>query len=137
MEERPEKTLLSTFEALRAKGQSVADSERKELITLIDCVRSGDAFLLEKILDRGADINATDEEGMTALHHAAATRARPCIRVLISYEKCDYLIKDNKGRYASDLAVEWGNDYAVERLLENKQIKQAHRLNVPAWTPSD
>lgn len=102
---------------------------------LIGQVRKGNASAVLLLILNGADVNARDSEGMTALHHAAAIRARACIRVLVGSDQCDYLIKDLKGRYASDLAGEWGNDYAVERLLENKQIKQAHHQNVPAWTP--
>ncbi|MNR69330.1 hypothetical protein D3C85_1944980 [compost metagenome] len=47
--------------------------------------------------------------------------------------KCDYLIKDYKGRYASELAFEWAHDYAVGLLLSEKQIKQAYEQGVPTW----
>src|SRR5690349_20836301 len=72
-------------------------------------------------LDLGADVTIRDERGMTALHHAAATGSRPCIRLLVATGRCDYLIKDNLGRYAYELAFEWGQDYAIARLLAKKQ----------------
>ncbi|MCY1443328.1 hypothetical protein D9M71_597360 [compost metagenome] len=70
---------------------------------------------------------------MTALHHAAATSYRPCIRVLTSFNECSYLLQDYKGRYASDLAFEWSKDYAVGLLLQKKQVRQAYAQGVPAW----
>lgn len=71
---------------------------------------------------------------MTPLHHAAALGARPCIRLLVNSGKCDYLLQDNLGRYASDLAIEWARDYAVARLLTKHQVRQAYEQGVPAWS---
>lgn len=99
----------------------------------ITCVRQGDEIALEAALARGADPNKGDANGMNALHHAAALDARPCIRVLIASGKCDYLRRDDFGRYASELAIEWGRDYAVARLLSKKQAQQAHRQGVAAY----
>ncbi len=102
----------------------------------IICVKAFDAFGLSSGFDAEYNVNVQDEHGMTALHHAAALGARPCIRILVNSGKCDYLIQDNKGRYASDLAIEWARDYAVGRLLTKHQLKQAYERGVPAWVPS-
>jgi ankyrin repeat protein len=83
----------------------------------------------------GANVNVRDEQGMTPLHHAAARGARPCIRLLVASGQCDYLIRDNQGRYAFQLAIEWARDYAVGRLLSKKQAQQAHERGVPAFVP--
>ena len=90
---------------------------------------------IQQFLDEGADINIRDEDGMTALHHVAALGSRGCIRVLVNAGRCDYLIRDNEGRYASDLAIEWGRDAAVGRLLTKHQMRQARERGVPAWLP--
>ncbi|MNH42075.1 hypothetical protein D3C79_1036940 [compost metagenome] len=76
---------------------------------------------------------------MTALHYAAATGFRPCIRLLVNSGKCDYLIQDNKGRLASELAYEWGRDNAVGLLLQKKEVRQAYEesRSSPANTPGD
>ncbi|MNP22925.1 Ankyrin repeats (3 copies) [compost metagenome] len=100
---------------------------------LIDCAKAGDLFGVEFLLVNGTDINFQDKYGMTALHHAAATSYRPCIRVLTSFNECSYLLQDYKGRYASDLAFEWSKDYAVGLLLQKKQVRQAYAQGVPAW----
>jgi len=102
---------------------------------LIEYVKVGDANALRTALAAGGTVNAQDDDGMTALHHAAAKGARPCIRLLVATGKCDYLIRDNRGRYAFELAVEWGRDYAVARLLMQKQARQAAAQAVPAFVP--
>lgn len=99
---------------------------------LIDCVKNGDAPAAKLLLDHGANINTQDEHKMTALHYAAAYGARPCIRLLTSFNECSYLLKDYKDRYASDLAYECGKDYAVGLLLQKKQVRQAYAQGVPA-----
>lgn len=104
---------------------------------LVDCARRADAFALDVMLRKGVDVNTCDHLGMTALHHAAAIGSRACIRLLVNCGKCDYLIRDRQGRYASDLAIEWGRDYVVGRLLSKKQAMQAHRQGVPAWQKPD
>ena len=103
--------------------------------SMIGWVKIGDADSLRDALATSGDINAQDDHGMTALHHAAARGVRPCIRLLVASGKCDYLIRDNQGRYAYELAVEWGRDYAVARLLMQKQARQAAAQGVPAFVP--
>lgn len=94
-------------------------------IKLITAARRCDANAIKAWLDAGADINYQDDEGMSALHYAAAYRARPCLRVLLKDGRANYLLKNNNGHYASDLAIIWGRDYAVSTLLNKKQALQA------------
>lgn len=98
---------------------------------LVMVMARADLGLLQHALEGGADVNVTDANGMTALHHAAALGARPCIRLLVGGGRCDYLIRDNQGRYASDLAIEWARDYAVGRLLTKHQMRQAAERGLP------
>lgn len=114
--------------------RELAESARK-LPEAVACVRGGDPDALASALARGADPNEVDANGMNALHHAAALDARPCMRVLVASGKCDYLQRDDFGRYASELAIEWGQDYAVARLLSKKQAQQAAAQGVPAFVP--
>ena len=104
-----------------------------ETSPMIEGVRAGDAAAVRDAIASGADVNAVDRRGMTALHHAAALDARPCIRVLVNSGRCDYLRRDELGRYASELAIEWGRDPAVARLLSKHQARQAHERGEPAF----
>lgn len=113
-------------------------------LRLVNAVRSLRAEFLAELLETSKEIdvggqpinvNVQDESGMTALHHAAALGARPCIRLLVATGKCNYLLRDNKGRYAFELAAEWARDYAVARLLAKKQAQQAAAQGVPAFMP--
>lgn len=117
-------------------SEGAADRPRFEVkakpdLALIHHIKAGRASLVNAQIAMGADVNTTDENGMTALHHAAASGARPCIRVLVASRKCDFLIRDKWGRTASDLAIEWARDGAVARLLSKHQMRQAHERGVP------
>jgi hypothetical protein len=50
--------------------------------------------------------------------------------MLVASGKCDYMIADNRGRYPSDLAIEWSRDFAVARLLTRKRLEQAHAQGI-------
>jgi len=93
---------------------------------LLNCARTANASDMAFWLETGANVNVQDDELMTPLHHSAALGARPCIRLLVGTGRCNYLLKDKYGRTASELAYEWGRDYAVGRLLSKKQARQAH-----------
>lgn len=93
-------------------------------------VQEGNTTFVEKYIRDGINLNQTDASGMTVLHHAVALGARPCIRALVNSGRCDYLIRDNQGRYASDIAIEWSRDFAVARLLSKHQARQAHARGV-------
>lgn len=89
------------------------------------------------VLAEGADVNVADDYGMTPLHHAAVRGARPCVRLLVASGRCDFLARDKQGRYAFELAIEWAKDFAIARLLMNKQAEQAAAQGVPAYVPRD
>lgn len=108
---------------------SDAETRARNLIREVNCSSWG--HMRYWLDDAGADPAWQDEEGWTALHHAASANARTAIRLLVASGKCDYLSRTNKGLYASDLAVLGGRDYGVARLLTKKRMQQAARLGVP------
>ncbi|MES9822823.1 MAG: ankyrin repeat domain-containing protein [Candidatus Thiodiazotropha endolucinida] len=93
---------------------------------LINSVKAANASAVKHLVEKtDVDVNYQDKDGMTALHWAAAYKARPCLRILVNCGKCNYLLKDKKDRSASELAFEYGRDYAVGRLLMKKEAQQA------------
>jgi len=77
------------------------------------------------------DVNAVDPRtGATTLHYVAAHGARPALRLLIRSRKCDFLIRDKRGRLASELAGIYGHDPAVARLLLRMENQQARAQGI-------
>lgn len=102
---------------------------------LLEATIAGNTQDVARLVAAEADVNHRDENGMTPLHHAAASGERGCLRILVACGRCDYLIRDRLDRYASDIAIEWGRDYAVGRLLTKHQIRQARERGVPPALP--
>lgn len=108
------------------------NAEDRLFSRLSTAVRNGDAENVAQLLRQGANINGRDSNGQTALHLAAAARARSCVRVLIKDAACDYTIRDNNGLFASDVAI-LHDDIAVGLLLSKKMAMQAYTRNISLW----
>jgi len=94
-----------------------------EFLRAAEC---GDAPMLQMYIDEGFPTTWQDPEtGETALHIVAACQGRKSLRVLLEHETCDFLLRDAKGRLASEMAYLYGEDSAIARLLGNKERKQA------------
>ena len=99
---------------------------------LLDAARDGDAVTVRRLIgDEETPVNFQDPRtGATALHYAAAYRARPTARALLKSGRCDFLIRDRKGRLAWELASN-ADDAAMTRLLLIKTASQARERGVP------
>lgn len=94
-------------------------------------VLHGNAHMTEIYINSGFPVNhQSDVSGETALHIAAEVRARNVLRSLLSTDKCDFLIRDYKGRLPSEMAFLYGRDPAVARLLRIKERKQGEENGV-------
>jgi hypothetical protein len=65
--------------------------------TLRKAAAAGDPFRVLTWLEAGADPNTRDDNGMTALHHAALGGNSACVRFLLKYTDKDFL-QDNLWR---------------------------------------
>lgn len=98
---------------------------------LLGFARLGRVIAVENALREGADVNTRHPStGATALHYAAAVRARAVINRLAKCENIDYLICDNNGRLPSALAYEVAADLVIGRYLVKKQGEQARARGI-------
>jgi hypothetical protein len=91
----------------------------------LDAARRGDWPMIVAYLEEGFPIDYADPgSGETALHAAAASRARTVVRVLLPLWH-DFLAEDRRHRLPSDLAYEFGEDPALARLLSMLERRYA------------
>lgn len=83
---------------------------------ILRAARSGDAAL-KAVLARGVSINATDDDGETALMEAADERRADTLRVLVA-NGADVNRADEDGETALMIAADEGNLEAVRILLD-------------------
>lgn len=81
--------------------------------------KSNQTEIINYFLNKGVDINKTDNEGNTALMNAASARDNEALGLLLSKVK-DVNAKNAKGESALSLAIQNGSPKAVELLLQQK-----------------
>ena len=72
---------------------------------------------IERLLTEGADINAKDDEGSSALHYAAC-RGRLEAAILLIAKKADIRVADNKGKTILMTACEYYHKNIAEMLVQ-------------------
>ncbi|VDK31334.1 unnamed protein product [Gongylonema pulchrum] len=100
----------------------------------IGIVRAKFIFTVQYLLDRGADIEKSNQVGMTALHHAANNGHANIVRILVqrgaNYQKLTYL-----GASAMTLAAGSGHIDVVKLLLDLRvNINPSHTALCPTPT---
>jgi hypothetical protein len=108
---------------------------RRALVALgrefLQLAEQGNAAAIQAFIEESFDVNYQDPlTGEAALHAAAGARARGVIRVLLAWGKCDFLLRDERGRLASELAYLFGRDPAAARLLGLKERRQAEASGI-------
>ena len=73
------------------------------MTALIVAAIHGKAEVVKALLNRGVDINATDNKGMTALMWAARNGRKDVVQVLLE-KGADVNARDKQGKNALDLA---------------------------------
>ena len=74
--------------------------------------------VMEKILEKGADVNAPNEEGMTPLHFAVMYQETKIVEMLMKYD-ADPMKTDRAGRRPYDMAMDLGLVH-VQKLFKDK-----------------
>jgi hypothetical protein len=102
--------------------------------TLHEAASSEDEAAIRLLLEKGADIEAKNSNGWTALNIAIRNRHKAVIRLLLE-KGTDIEAKNNNGWTALDIAVQNGHE-AVIRLLseEGADIKVKTSDRGTAWT---
>jgi len=93
------------------------DKQEKLNKQLIQAVISGKFFNVRRILGKGADVNAKDSNGYTALHHAAKKNDKKIIKELLD-RRADINAKDLAGKTALHYAVEMNDKKIIKELLD-------------------
>ena len=87
----------------------------------LDCVKA--------LIEAGADLNAKENDGWTALHLAACNGKLDCVKALIE-AGADLNAKDNDGWTALHLAARYGKLDCVKALIEAGADLNAKRMMV-------
>ena len=85
------------------------------------------------------DINIPDvDTGATALHFGAARDAQPFLAALEECQGLNYLARDAKGRYASELAWKLADNPELGEHLQMKEKEFSNKTGISAWPkPAD
>ena len=95
--------------------QSVnVSSSNNGLAPLLIAVVNNDLPMVELLLEHGADIDAKNIKGKTALHHAAGHGLTPIVRALLPYKP--------------DLSARYKGKTALERALDQNHVEIAELL---------
>ncbi|MBR1363431.1 oligosaccharide flippase family protein [Bradyrhizobium ottawaense] len=99
-----------------------ADDVQPDPLQLIDAARDGDLVMMETLLARGIDINATNSLGVTPLIAATASLQGPAVKLLLSRgaRRSD---RTNEGYTAYDFAKNQLNDELARLLADNGKRK--------------
>lgn len=86
---------------------------------------------IQAFFEKGFPVNFQNPvDGTTAMHVLAGTRSRSGIVVLAAIGEYDFLLRDHKGRLASEYAFLFGDDSGLATYLRLCEKKQAEAQGV-------
>ena len=112
----------------KAEANGRLQSEPKSVVTpLMLAVKKGRRDIVDMLLKYKAEVDATDENGMTALHHAALAGHEGCIEELLRTTRkrkvaASITAIDNQGRTPLMLAASNGHSHVLHKLMSSDNI---------------
>ena len=106
------------------------------MTALIAAAIHGKAEVAKALLNRGVDINATDDSGMTALMWAARNGRKDVVQVLLE-KGADVNAKDKQGKTALGWAEYYRQEHTKELLLKAGAGSGKDSGSVPAGQPGE
>lgn len=105
------------------QGSPVNAQENALGVTPLHCaIHQGQEEMVAFLLDNGANGNATNAEGQTAMHIASQMGHRKCMKLLFS-ERVDLHIVDNNGAPCLHAAVGTATDESTVPLLVKQKVE--------------
>ncbi|GAB2226239.1 hypothetical protein Droror1_Dr00022040 [Drosera rotundifolia] len=117
---------------LNARAPKLEVATSVKWLPLHSLAASGDFILLTSLLKHVDEINAKDQEGLTALHKAIISKQQSITTCLLR-ESANALVRDNYGATLLHYAVRTASVQAIKMLLKHKVD-----INLPdndGWTP--
>ena len=116
----------ATLEYLLQQGARVHDVDDRGHSALYWACFNNNPNCITTLLKHGADVNGSDNNGNTHLHHGAHYANLEVIKALVASPQCDVNVKNNKGQTALDVARSKPHYYIdyepVIEYLENIQF---------------
>lgn len=113
LERQEIKDLAQQYVVLKKLKQNALNDQ----LIIATRMRKNKAFFVDLVIKKGADINAIDLQGKTALIHTVIEKDYETTKILLEL-KASISIKDIYGKTALDYAYEY-NDKQIIQLLES------------------
>ena len=115
----PEPDLYEEYNRLLSDINPLQPEDLKRLLLLHFPARNGDEIVVRAFIDMGADVEASDTKGGTALHTAAAHGHTNIMRLLLDHgAMVDPQEEGNPGRTPLSVAIRNGYHDSVQLLIE-------------------
>ncbi|KAL0968434.1 hypothetical protein UPYG_G00266800 [Umbra pygmaea] len=98
-----------------------AESEGYQIMNILLAAFKGDLLSLQRYFLSGADMNAVDYDGRTALHVAASEGHSQIIQFLVENAGANYSLKDRWGNTPMQEAVKHSHDNAAQLLRKYEE----------------